>query len=114
MDQYQLAGHHVRILWKDSLSKTTNKSENTIFRGQVYQKDESGLWIWGRFFLEKVDTISLRELPKDKEGENKLYFAPWTSIESVQVILEGTRDHEIHLLILSRKTDVMKSAASRS
>ena len=42
--------------------------------------------------------------PKDKEIENKLYFAPWTSIESVQVILEGTREHEIHLLILSRKT----------
>jgi hypothetical protein len=114
MDEYQLAGHHVRILWKDSPTKSNNKSENTIFRGQVYQKDESGLWLWGRFFLEKVDTISLREIPRDKEGENKLYFAPWTSIESVQVILEGTRDHEIHLLILSRRSEAMKSTASRS
>lgn len=113
MEEYQLAGHHVRILWKDSNPKATNKSENTIFRGQVSQKDESGLWIWGRFFLEKVDTLSLRELPRDKEAENKLYFAPWGSIESVQVILEGTRDHEIHQLILSRKNEPNKTAGNR-
>ncbi len=113
MEQYQLAGHHVRILWKDSAGKSGNKSENTIFRGQVSQKDDSGLWLWGRFFLEKVDTISLRELPRDKETENKLFFAPWTSIETVQVILEGTRDHEVHQLILSRRNESLKGAGSR-
>jgi hypothetical protein len=63
--------------------------------------------------MEKVDTISLRELPRDKEIENKLYFAPWTSIENVQVILEGTREHEIHQLILSRRNDAQKSPSTR-
>jgi len=113
MEEYQLAGHHVRILWRDFNPKVGNKSESTIFRGQVSQKDDTGLWLWGRFFLEKVDTQSLREMPRDKEHENKLYFAPWTSIESVQVILEGTRDHEIHQLILSRKNEPNKSMAHR-
>jgi len=113
MEEYQLAGHHVRILWNDSCPKSGNKTENTIFRGQVSQMDPSGLWLWGRFFLEKVDTQSLREMPKDKETENKLFFAPWTSIVSVQVILEGTRDHEVHQLILSRKNETLKAVGAR-
>ena len=113
MEEYQLAGHHVRILWKDSSPKTGNKTENTIFRGQVSQKDDTGLWLWGKFFVEKVDTQSLREFPRDKDAENKLFFAPWSSIESVQVILEGTRDHEVHQLILSRKNETMKVVGAR-
>jgi hypothetical protein len=113
MEEYRLAGHHVRIVWKELAPKTSNKPEQTVFRGQVSHQDISGLWLWGNFFVEKVDTISVREMPKDKEAEARLYFAPWSSIEVVQIVLENTRDFDVHKLVLSRRGDNPKETHPR-
>lgn len=97
-ESYQLTGQHVRLSWREN----KERPETTILRGQVLQEDDRGLWIWGRFFLERMDTRSLREVPRDRENEFKLFFIPWGSIEVAQIIQEKTRDYEVHQLILNR------------
>ena len=87
MSEYHLVGHHVRVVWKD-VRPGGGKAETTIFRGQALHKDDTGLWLWGRFFLEKADTLSIREFPKEKDTDLRMYFAPWTSIDSVEIIGE--------------------------
>ena len=105
MDNYKLAGHHVRILWREFTSRISNQVGSTLFRGQVAHQDDQGLWLWGRFFYEKADTRSIRELPREKDGEMKMYYAPWFSLESIQIIQEDSKEFEIHQLVLTRKTD---------
>jgi hypothetical protein len=101
MSEYHLVGHHVRVFWKDS-HPGGGKAETTIFCGQALHKDEIGLWLWGRFFLEKADTLSVREFPKEKDTDMKMYFVPWTSIDTVEIIGEKTKQFEVHQLVMSR------------
>jgi hypothetical protein len=105
MENYQLEGHYVRIVWRDFGSKFSNQIGATIFRGQVAHQDAQGLWLWGRFFLEKTDTRSIRELPREKDGENKMYYSPWISIDTVQIVPEGSRDYEVQQLVMARKNE---------
>jgi hypothetical protein len=105
MDNYQLVGHHVRIIWRDITPKPSNQVGGTIFRGQVASADANGLWLWGRFFIEKADTRSVREMPREKDGEIRMYYGPWLSIDSIQIIPENTKEFEIHQTILTRKPD---------
>ncbi|HUO58621.1 MAG TPA: hypothetical protein VMV05_10645 [bacterium] len=104
MESYNLTGHAVRITWNTLASKTPH-NEQTIFRGEVAHKDDTGLWLFGRFFTEKAETLSVREIPRDKNPENQLFFAPWTSIEAIQIIEEDSREFEIHQLVLSRQLE---------
>jgi hypothetical protein len=101
MSEYHLVGHHVRVVWKDA-RPGGGKAETTIFRGQALHKDDTGLWLWGRFFLEKADTLSIREFPKEKDTDLRMYFAPWTSIDSIEIIGEKTKQFEVHQLVLNR------------
>ncbi len=105
MGNYQLMGQHVRVVWREFVPRMSNQVGATIFRGQVAQVDEQGLWLWGRFFNEKADTRSIREQPKEKDGEMKMFFGPWLSIESVQIVPEDSKDYEVHQLVISRKND---------
>jgi hypothetical protein len=105
MEKYQLEGHYVRIVWRDFTSKLSNQVGGIIFRGQVAHQDTHGLWVWGRFFFEKADTRSIREIPKEKDGESKMYYGPWLSIDSVQIIQENTKDYETHQLVMTRKSE---------
>ena len=105
MDEYKLVGHHVRIIWRDITPKLSNQVGGTIFRGQVAARDDQGIWLWGRFFTEKADTRSIREMPREKDGEARMYYGPWFSIDSIQIIPEGSKDYEIHQTILTRKPD---------
>jgi hypothetical protein len=107
MENYQLEGHYVRIVWRDFASKFSNQVGANIFRGQVAHQDAQGLWLWGRFFYEKTDTRSVREQPREKDGETKMYYAPWMSIDAVQIISEGSRDYEVHQLVMSRKNETL-------
>jgi hypothetical protein len=108
MEDYKLVGRHVRVTWK-TLPARTPHNEQTIFRGEVTHQENSGLWIWGDFFIEKAETMSVREVPRDKDSEDRLYFAPWGSIDVVQVIDEKTRDFEIHQVVISRRDEVSKN-----
>jgi hypothetical protein len=108
MEDYNLTGQHVRIVWNVHTSFGPHNGQ-TIFRGNVYQRDEMGLWVWGSFFVERADTISVREVPRDKNPESRLYYAPWSSIEVVQIVEEGTKEFEVHELILSRRAEAAKS-----
>jgi hypothetical protein len=101
MSEYHLVGHHVRVVWKNSRAGA-GKAETSIFRGQALQKDETGIWLWGRFFLEKADTLSVRENPMDKDSDPRLFFAPWSSIDSIEIIAEKTKQFETHQLIMNR------------
>jgi hypothetical protein len=105
MENYQLEGHHVRIVWREFTARLSNQVGSTIFRGQVAHQDAQGLWLWGRFFLEKADTRSVREMPREKEGETKMFYAPWLSIDAIQIIPEDSKDYEVHQLVLTRKGD---------
>ncbi len=111
MSDYQLVGHHVRVIWKEA-RPGGGKAETPIFRGQVLQRDETGLWLWGRFFTEKADTISLREVPREKDTDHRLYFAPWTSIDSVEIMVENTKQFETHQLVMTRTTNAPPTAAA--
>jgi hypothetical protein len=93
----------VRITWKDSNPKPSNQAGATIFRGQVVHVDYQGLWLEGRFFVEKADTQTLREIPRDKEEEPRLYYGPWTSLDEILIIPEGSKDFEVHQVVLARK-----------
>lgn len=106
MQNYKLVGHHVRIVWREFTPRVSNQISNTIFRGQVAHQDEHGLWLWGRYFIEKVDTKSVRELPREKDGEMRMYFGPWISLDSIQVIPEDSKDYKIHQLVMTRKNDI--------
>ena len=101
MSDYQLDGHHVRVVWREA-RPGGGRAETTIFRGQALHEDEIGLWLWGRFFMEKADTRSVREVPKEKDVDLRMYFVPWTSIDSVEIIGENTKQFEIHQLVLNR------------
>jgi hypothetical protein len=111
MDTFKLAGHSVRITWTTLAAKNPH-NEQTLFRGEVSHQEEKGLWLWGSFFVEKAETLTVREVPRDKDAEDKLYFAPWSSIEVVEIIPEGTKAHEIHQLILSRRDNRPKEAGA--
>lgn len=104
-DEYRLPGQHIRVLWRDLKPKPEGKPENTILRGQVLAENEHGLWVWGRFFLERMDTMSLREIPRENENEFKMYFCPWGSVDVIQIIQPNTRDSEVHNLILNRTSE---------
>jgi len=106
MENYQLEGHYVRIIWRDFTSKMSNQVGATVFRGQVAHQDTHGLWLWGRFFFEKADTRSIREQPREKDGESKMYFGPWLSIDSIQIVPENSKDYEIHQTVMTRKSDL--------
>ena len=101
-DNFKLEGRQVRITWMALPYKAT-QNESTIFRGAVTHEDGKGIWIYGSFFVEKAETLSVREAPKHKDEIDRFYFAPWSSIDVVQIIEEGTKDHEIHKIVLSRR-----------
>jgi len=103
MDPLELDGKHVKIQWRDSNPKVGNKPEMTTLRGEVIQKDLGGLWVRGRFFVEKADTMSVREMPKEKESVDKQYFVPWHSVDVIEIVEEGSKEFEIHQLVRSRK-----------
>src|ERR1041385_9024893 len=100
MENYKLVGRHVRITWI-GLPGRSPHNEQTLFRGEVAHENANGLWLWGSFFIEKAETMSVREIPRNKDDEDRLYFAPWSSIEMVHVIDESSKDFETHQLILS-------------
>ena len=110
MESYNLAGHPVRITWK-TLSAKTPHNEQAIFRGEVAHRDEAGLWLRGSFFIEKAETLTVREVPRDKNPESQLFFAPWSSIEVIQIIDEDSKEFEIHQLIMARREETMKPGA---
>lgn len=105
VENYQLAGQHVRIVWREFTSRLSNQIGGTIFRGQVAHQDAQGLWLWGRFFFEKADTRSVREQPREKDGESKMYYGPWLSMDSIQIISEDSKDFEVHQLVMTRKNE---------
>jgi hypothetical protein len=113
MENFKLAGHQVRVTWI-SLPGRSPHNEQTLFRGEVAHEDERGLWLWGSFFVEKAETMSVREVPRDRDDEDRLYFAPCSSIEAVQIIAEDSKDFETHKLILARRQSGAKDAARRS
>ncbi len=109
MESFNLAGHHVRITW-NLLPTRTPHNEQTIFRGEVSHRDETGLWLLGSFFIEKAETLTVREVPRDKEPESRLYFAPWSSMEVIQIIEEGSKDFEVHQRVMARRGDPIKNS----
>ena len=102
MPDYELVGQQVRVVWKEE-GLGAGRAEITIFRGQVLKEADKGLWLWGRLFWERAEMPSRREYPKDKDPEMRIYFAPWTSISSIEIIEAGTKQFEIHQMVLNRK-----------
>ncbi len=109
MERFKLVGHQVRVTWINLPGRSPH-NEQTLFRGEVSHEDDKGLWLWGSFFIEKAETLSVREVPRERDDEDRLYFAPWSSIEVVQIIAEDSKDFETHKLILSRRRDYAKDA----
>lgn len=97
-----LVGRHVKIFWPDA-SRVGGKLEALLFRGRVFHQDREGIWLEGRFFVEKADTLSVRAFPKEKEPDDRAFFVPWSSVGVVELIREGTKEFEIHQLVRARR-----------
>lgn len=102
MENFKLAGHAVRIGWNHEPGRSFH-NEHIVFRGVVSHQEEAGLWLYGSFFVEKAETISVREIPLAGEGEDRFFFAPWPSMDVLQIIPEDSKDFEVHRLILTRR-----------
>lgn len=111
-DNFKLTGRQVRITWM-ALPYKAALNESTIFRGAVTHEDDNGIWIYGSFYVERAETLSVREVAKHKDETDRFYFAPWTSIDVVQIIEEGTKDYEIHQIIMSRRQNSGKDKTAR-
>jgi hypothetical protein len=69
-------------------------------RGVVEKLDAVGVTIKGIQTIKKTDTQSVREFPVDER--EKIFFLPWTSVASIEVIESGSEDENINNIILER------------
>jgi len=94
-----MQGNRIKIVLRRFHAQTPRE----IIRGMITEMDEFGFRVSGRRFQEVTDLETSLPVERPVEGDNKVYWVPFSSVRYSELILPGSTSENLDNEIQRRK-----------